>query len=360
MIGAGMTTESGNKSSATYPYGEMGQTWSTPVFGKVYYGGSAKDVFFIGAGYDNDNQDQGGTLDYKDEDEGRGVYVVDPLTAERLWRYTRNDNSYMCWSVPSDIAAIDTTGNGFTDRLYVGDMGARMWRFDISSSDTADWTDEARMLFDKDNFVFTGLKIFYPPDVTLEEDYELVYFATGDRAHPNSSGVVNRIYAVKDAGSSTVIREDDLVNVTDDCLQEGCGGAELRNQIVNGDGWYIRLEDNTGEKVLASPLLFGGVVYITSFAPLTTEDPCLFNEGVARLYALNYRTGEAALNYDTTTEALGRTDRSLVIGSAIPSRLVVSLIQGTLHGYIGIRGGILKPEINQSTPLTRIFWRELL
>jgi type IV pilus assembly protein PilY1 len=268
----------------------------------------------------------------------------------------------MRWSIPSDITAIDTTDNGLIDRLYVGDMGGRMWRFDISSSSAADWTDEAKILFDKDNDLYTGLKIFYPPDVTLEEGYELVYFATGDRAHPKATGVVNRIYAVKDTGSGSWIRENDLIDVTEDCLQDDkCHDDKeaLRNQILNGKGWYIRLEDNDGEKVLASPLVFAGVAYFTTFTPLGTKDPCVYNEGVARLYALDYRTAESVLNYDTSDEALGKTDRSLVIGSAIPSRLVVSIIKGELHGYIGVRGGILNPEIVNRTPLVRIFWREM-
>jgi type IV pilus assembly protein PilY1 len=37
----------------------------------------------------------------------------------------------MIYSIPSDIACIDTKGDNFIDRFYVGDMGGRIWRFDI-------------------------------------------------------------------------------------------------------------------------------------------------------------------------------------------------------------------------------------
>ena len=45
-------------------------------------------------------------------------------------------------------------------------------------------------------------KIFYPTDVSLEKDsygnYELVLFGTGDREHPKSTSVVDRLYTLKD------------------------------------------------------------------------------------------------------------------------------------------------------------------
>ena len=34
-------------------------------------------------------------------------------------------------SIPGRITVIDTNGDGFADRMYAGDMGGRVWRFDI-------------------------------------------------------------------------------------------------------------------------------------------------------------------------------------------------------------------------------------
>jgi type IV pilus assembly protein PilY1 len=362
MIGYHMTTDRDeDEDDAHYPYDEMGQSWATPVFGTINDGGSPRDVMFISAGYDNSNQDQTYPDDNSD-DIGRGIYVVDPLTAERLWKYTRHDDSDMRWSVPSDIAAIDTTGNGFIDRLYAGDMGARMWRFDIGNPEVKKWDDNSQILFDINNELLPGQKIFYPPDVTLEEGYELVFFATGDRAHPEATEVIDRMYAVKDTGPGPWIRESDLTDVTQDLLQES-GDEEVRNQIrqdlKNGKGWYIKLDENLGEKVLGPSIVFGGVVYFTTFSPTkgAMEDPCFVGEGTARLYALNYRTGEAVLDYDETTQVIGKSDRSVIIGTAIPSGLVIAILHGKPAAYIGIKGGILKADVGNPAGIYRIFWR---
>ena len=103
----------------------------------------------------------------------------------------------MRYSIPSDISRVDTNGDGYTDRLYVGDMGGRIWRFDIGGSDTNAWS--GKVFF---NASTNGKrKIFYPPDVTLEKGYEMVFFGTGDREHPNETSVINRFYAVKDKGA---------------------------------------------------------------------------------------------------------------------------------------------------------------
>mgnify|MGYP003694156597 CR=1 FL=1 len=38
---------------------------------------------------------------------------------------------------PGDIRVFDITGDGYADRMYAGDMGGRVWRFDISNGQTA-------------------------------------------------------------------------------------------------------------------------------------------------------------------------------------------------------------------------------
>jgi type IV pilus assembly protein PilY1 len=268
----------------------------------------------------------------------------------------------MRWSIPGDMATVDTTDSGYIDRVYVGDMRGQLWRFDIGDPDPTRWTGQ--ILFNANSPIDGSRKIFYQPDVTLEEGYEIVFFGTGDRAHPRETTVINRIYGLKDKGTGVTLDEDDLIDETDDLLQDPSYSgdkASLRTQILNGNGWYIRLVDNLGEKVLAPSVVFAGVAYFTTYTSAEpTVDPCdSFSEGTARLYALDYRTGEAALNYDTSDEALARADRSKVSGSSIPSALVLAIVQGQPLGYIGVRGGILNPEIAGGTAITRIYWRQL-
>jgi type IV pilus assembly protein PilY1 len=242
-------------------------------------------------------------------------------------------------------------------------MGGRIWRFDLSDPDKDAWG--ARILFDANSPVDGGRKIFYPPDVTQEVGYEVVFFGTGDRASPKEEVTVNRIYAVKDQNDNTDLSENDLTDVTLNLLQESADEGvktNIRNTLENDEGWFIGLEENLGEKVPAPALVLGGVAYYTTFTPRQGSfgDPCLLGgEGTASLYALNYLTGEAVYNYDTSSPAVGRGDRSLTIGTAIPSGLVIALLEGKLVGYIGVRGGILKPDIGSPSPIHRVYWREL-
>ena len=341
------------------PFAEMGQSWSTPNIGKIAYGAGEKWVAFIGGGYDV-NQDNANPVS---DSKGRAIYVVDVLTGSLVWRYSWAENTAMTYSIPSDMAKVDTGGNGKIDRLYVGDMGGRIWRFDIGDPNTANWTGKIIFSSNPGRDGTTGRKIFYPPDVTLEKDtayYQMLFFGTGDREHPKEDTVINRLYAVKDKNPSTALTEqgsDLLVDVTQDLLQNPNTPQEDKNAILEqlrtGNGWFIKLDQNVGEKSLSPPVVFNKIAYFTTFTP-TPEgaggDPCYVGEGTARVYILEYNTGNAVFNLDLTNDTgetfiISRTDRSGIIGTAIPSGVVITFIGGEAIAYIGVGGGVGQPPI---------------
>jgi len=53
-------------------------------------------------------------------------------------------------------------------------------------------------------------------------------------------------------------------------------------------GWFINLTGD-GEKMLAEPTVFGGVVYFTTYTPPSASDPCA-QGGTASLYGVDYIT----------------------------------------------------------------------
>ncbi len=341
---------------ATAGYQELGQTWSTPIIGKIAYGAGDKWVAFIGGGYDtNEDNDPVTTSDSK----GRAIYVVDVLTGSLVKRFSVVEYPEIIYSIPSDITKVDTDGNGKVDRLYVGTLGGRIWRFDIGDSDVNRWT--GKMIFKSNPGASDRRKIFYPPDVTLEKgtvNYEMLFFGTGDREAPKEAAVNNRLYGFKDkfrvSGGvytpSTSLDENDLVNVT--------------NGLSAGtNGWYITLE-NASEKSLATPVVFYKVAYFTTFTASSAGvvgDPCYVGEGTARLYAVKYDTGNAAFNFDLTNDVDGavkaKSDRSLIIGTAIPSGVIITFIGGTAVAYTGVGGGVYTPELARSNPLVPMTWR---
>ncbi len=334
---------------------EMGQSWATPAIGRIAH--NDKLVVFLSGGYDTNQDDDPAVAS---DTMGRGLYVVDLFDGALVWDYTNDDNPAMASCIPSDVVAIDVNNDpkGYVDRLYVGDIGGRMWRFNISDSDPANW--KATMIFDDSR---SGRKIFYPPDVVLEQGFEMLFWGTGDRANPKNESIINRIYALKDRNPADPFTEADLVDVTANLIQDGTDleKANTRDALDSHDGWYVELNENTGEKVLAPSIVYFGVVYLTTFTPTrgVTTDPCYVGEGTARLYALDYKTAAAVLDFDTTSDELEKTDRSKIIGTAIPSGMVIAIIQGKGSSYIGVGGGIATSDMVNPAALSRIYWRSL-
>jgi type IV pilus assembly protein PilY1 len=143
------------------------------------------------------------------------------------------------------------------------------------------------------------------------------------------------------------------------------------------DGWFIRLDQNSEEKVLAPATVFNKGAYYTTFSPDTSVsiDVCKSgNEGTARIYAVHWRTGEAILNFDTSNDSLSttnarakdsqgnilfRSDRVLTIGSGIPSQLNVIIMDKGIFGLVGVGGSIVSPKVNKGGEGEPTYWREL-
>jgi len=345
----------------TTGFEELAQTWSTPQIGKIQHGSIEKWVAFIGGGYDV-NQDK---TNPANDTRGRAAYVIDVLTGDLIWSYSYAKNAAMEYCIPSDIARVDTDGNGKVDRLYVGDIGGRIWRLDIGDSDVSNWT--AKIIFNANPGTSDHRKIFYPPDVTLEKDsgyYELLLFGTGDREHPKTTDTINRLYAVKDKNPSAVLTENELVDVTADLLQDPSTPLTQQMTILQSlqekDGWFIKLDEHSGEKCLSNPVVFYSVVYYTTFTPTfgSEDDICFVGEGTSRIYALQYKTGNAVFNLDSSLDgALTRSDRSAIIGSAIPSGVIITFIGGASTGYVGVGGGVYRPELFSHRSVVPITWR---
>jgi type IV pilus assembly protein PilY1 len=272
----------------------------------------------------------------------------------------------MTYAIPSDVAKVDTDGSGMVDRFYVGDLGGRIWRFDIGNPDVSQWT--AKIIFKANSGASDRRKIFYPPDVTLERDttgdYERLFFGTGDREAPKGTTVINRLYSVKDKFTvsegvytpSSPLEETDLLNVT-------AGDPDI-TELRTKSGWYITLE-NTGEKSLANPVVFYKIAYFTTFTPtgeVIEGDPCYVGEGDARLYAVRYDTGNAVFaNFDLTGDPSGtiltKSDRSILMGTAIPSGVIITFIGDRAVAYAGVGGGVFTPELGSTNPLVPMTWR---
>jgi type IV pilus assembly protein PilY1 len=298
-------------------------------------------VFFIGGGYSSDNS------------AGKAVLAINVFTGGVVQKFS-NING-MTYSIPSSVTIVDGDSNGFVDKVYVGDLGGQMWRFGkftdkldnplefpYTDENIKNWTNQtAHILFLSDPA--HGRKFFYPPSVTLEWGYDLVFMGTGDREDPCNTISSDRIYSVKDAHSSTTLTESDLIDVTEST-------AMLPDLNIH-QGWYIRLAE--GKKVLSEGVVFLKTYYVTTFLP---------GQGGA-LYALNYKTGEAAYgSLRVIGQADGLLSKPVVVINKTDQKLLVSAsrINADGGGSESVGPGIL--AIEPSAPSANFFylwWREL-
>ena len=287
---------------------------------------------------------------------GRGIFVIKVTDGTQL-QYIRPAG--MNWAMPSTVAALDVTGDGIVDRGYIGDLGGQMWRFDGTLTTTKLFTTAPT-----GSSAPTTRKIYYPPDVVRDRGFLSVFFGTGDRSNPLQTTVTDRIYSVKDNGGSNKT-ETDLVDVTSNVAQNGSTAeATLKSSIKTSSGWFIKLDQNPGEKVLSSPAAFFSV-FFTTFTPVSGA--CNAG-GDARLYTLNYSTGGIP---DTEVQdpdgedgpgvppTVSRAMRTITIGKSIPTELTVTVQKSSSAGFIASSGAVSQPPLaalpNNVTPIS---WRE--
>ncbi len=327
---------------------ELGESWSEPEFGLVKTTDadtSGTPVCFIGGGYSADNS------------AGKAVVAVNLFSGAVVRKFTevgpdttdldKTTDTAMNYSVSSSVKVVDEDGNGFVDKVYVGDLGGQMWRFGQvtvdplgnplnfpdSDENINNWTGQVMLTaptYVIDSTTYTR-KFFYPPSVTLEKGYDLLFMGTGDRENAcDTTTAADRIYAIKDTHGTTSFTETNLVDVTDPAaavpdLSQTSGDVDSNGSI--DQGWFIRLVDSlgadAGEKVLAQGVVFYKTFYITTFTP--NNDPCVPG-GNAKLFALNYLTGSAVIEFtDTDGDGVDDLTRSVMLGGGIPSKPVTVL-----------------------------------
>ncbi|MDH5631845.1 MAG: PilC/PilY family type IV pilus protein [Gammaproteobacteria bacterium] len=370
-------------------FAELGETWSEPVVTQVLHGGNTTSTpaLIFSGGFDPNKDDN--TVNHTaaaggPDSMGRGVFVVDASDGSLIWKAvygatTGPDSaakayydSRMLHSIPSRVTAVDSDGNGLTDRIYVGDTGGNIWRMDLKSNDQFASGNEwrANLVFNAQNngdTTTTDRRFFYQPDYVQAKDdsgvpYDAIVIGSGNRAHPTNLITDNYFYVIRDretlsgTPSITTLNHGSLADITNNCLQNSSCATppDLSN------GWRLKLHcpwqpasEPCGEKVLASAFTVASEIYFTSYQPANgaLADTCEPSEGSGFLYTLNLKDGTATQDYDSTTAGLTTSDRYEKLKSGgIPS------------GVVNIGGKVVRPDLQiQETKLKggyRSFWLE--
>ncbi len=352
----------------------LGYSWSRPQVHVMKDGAgpnSKEEVFLLGGGYDT-NQDL--STPAASDTVGRAIFTVEVETGSvGPLNVNAGNFSAMTHSIV-DVAGIDPDGDGLTNRVYAGDLGGHIFALEDDDLD-GEW--ESRVLLDlpaqivvDEETVKLGQKFMYPPEATAELYGEYLFIGSGDRAHPLDTDFTDALYAIRndwaedESGNPVSVAFSDLVDVTGNLIQVGTVDeqAAARLALAESKGWYIRLT-HAGEKVVSSPIVFAGTVLFTTYTPSDGsigDDVCAgpASRGTARLYAIDYLTGGAAMDFtedgQKTTE-----DRSIVIGTAIPSAPVIVVTRGEPRVLVGVEGGLQTLDTGAKTTLQFYYWRQL-
>ena len=270
-----------------------GQSWSRPVVTRLKvpgHRGTDDLVVMFAGGYDPDTQDppDGRPLPYLDDTVGTGVYVLDALSGQRLWRAGPDAGADLTLAsltaaIPGDLAALDLTGDGYVDMTYFADLRGRIWRldFDAAAADVAGLASGG-ILADLGGEGIAGARRFFTtPDVSSVvhggRRWLNVAIGSGNREMPLSDRTTDdRFYSLRDYhgamrrdwARAAAIMEGDLVDVTPDAADPGAQAP-----VPDGAaGWLLRLDNQPGEKTISASRTFEHTVFFPTFLPASRAD----------------------------------------------------------------------------------------
>ncbi len=321
----------------TAGFEELQQTWSRAALTSLRYG-SKKTVLIFGGGYDLSDD----TNTARTPGSGNRVYIVDADKGTLLWSVGAGSANHsagdMNYAIPSDIAVIDTNGNGFTDRLYFGDMGGQVWRVifkenvDSNNNPTVNFTSSPTVTRVGDFGNTTRLQFFYPPAVALlyarGETNLTISIGSGNRAHPTDTSVQNWMLMIRESfetPSTSTLSLSDLYDATNNLVSQGSDTGSERDKLESADGWKLKL--NAGEKSLSTPHIFENKLRFTSFqsGTLDTSASCAVTQSTSRYYVMNLRDATPASDKLVDESELTKEDRSTVVSTmGIPSSPVLT------------------------------------
>jgi type IV pilus assembly protein PilY1 len=338
-----------------------GQSWSLPTLAKVRIktGPTTSEdraVLFFGGGYD-ERQD---SLGYPSpaENSGRGVYMIDAYDGTLLWRAGPDAGatltlSNMTSAIPGDVRVLDLSSDGLADRMYVADLGGRIWRFDINNNKPIAGTEGDRLIEGGLLASLGGtdpedaLRFFYAPDAATVAyggaQFINIAIGSGHRELPATDKTTeNWFFGIRDynpynllltsqyksscASVTGVCHEtlqiDDLVDltdITDPALAGAAVPVATSATTARAAGWRILLEDD-GEKVLAESITLpvkdelGGSttsVVFTTYSPTQPQSiTCGTNFGLNRVYVVNALNASPVTDFVASTQNPAGVSRS--------------------------------------------------
>ena len=341
----------------------IGQSWSSPAIARVSINGASQNsqklVLIFAGGYD-DTQDN---YNYKTDTIGNSIYMVDALTGSLLWRASRAgadlNLSAMRHSIPSNVSVFDINDDTFADRMYVGDMGGLVFRFDIYSGIPVSSLVTGGVIANLGAYSLTApaplsdsRRLYNAPDVALmkrrgKSTFFSIALGSGYRGHPLDDRTYDRFYAIRDYApfakltqaqydAITPITDADLADITDDVtptLADDVPGWKLELRLPGG--WE-------GEKVLAESRTFNNSIFFPTYLPnqAAAANACTPAAGSNRVYVISAFDGSPVIEQDgVISDTDGDGDADLTIEDRFSDLAQSGIAPETVMLFPGGGGG---------------------
>jgi type IV pilus assembly protein PilY1 len=388
----------------------LGETWSEPIITRVKIKAGSTDlcgrsdqddgacreqwVAIFAGGYRSDgnpnlssyvpdpnsaawtNRSKGIFMVAMDTGKLIGQVLFDPDPSELL--------NQMRFSLPSTPAVLDLDFDGFTDVVYVGDLGGQVWRWDVSAVGEDQSTPNdgimdswpVGLFFKSDPATLAGgglhyHSIFFPPVATYLNGELVLAFGSGERTDMTYEGNTadddnNRFWVVWDR----VLLGVDPSDPNSGWLTIGEGHATVNgvthglNDVTNlatdpapdDDGYFIKVPD--GEKFVTNHILIGGILLTLSYVPDNSSTGQCNPVGLTNIWAFNLENGGGLLD---ETAAAGNDQRKRYLGPGAPSdpSITISEDKVVLIGRTS-QGSVFEFDVpvTPPPPVELIFWRQ--
>jgi type IV pilus assembly protein PilY1 len=315
--GSAATTVIGEWTSATLTCAnvsscgnDLGNTYGVPVIRRLHNG--MWGVIF-GNGYGSSTGDA-------------GIYVmtVDPTSGAKTFYYLSagqaGKSDGIAYPSPADL-----DGDNIIDYVYAGDLNGNVWRFDLTSSNPANWAVTSTPVFTTPSGEPITTKVSVGATLVSQGSPRVIVdFGTGQKVPQTISSAAKyasstqAIYGIWDwnmsawnamssskyASLTTPPPTISVSNLQQQTLSAASTAGvydDTSNTICWGDGascssrpqygWYLLLP-NAGEQLIFNPLLYQGTLYFnTTIPPDTSPLNCNPSTETGYTYAVSGTTG---------------------------------------------------------------------
>jgi type IV pilus assembly protein PilY1 len=362
---------------------DLGYTYTSPLIARMHNGRWAA---IFGNGFNAIEEDGNKTSN------GKGaVYFVDLETGELLKKLLSNSGSASSPNAINAPTAVDLDNDNIVDIIYAGDLHGRMTKYDVRSSNPANWSrisDQFFGTFDDD-----GGYVPITAEVTIGShptgEGVMIYMASGKYLEPSDqedSGSLHRIYALWDKSpfvdpnlrstskwakfvQQSIVSESPLSYDADgDGVAESVAMIRKSSQhSIDWDthlGWYIDLDYPAmqGEQVLTKPLLREGKLIVSTHIPSGNECEPAQDGWLMILDAASGAMPESTIDLNKDGNF---SDQEILAGikgisNPLAAPTVVAaqsedvILTNDLEG-----GGAASSTLNSNSQNGRISWREL-